>query len=165
MPPRLKVFVTSDGLTDFAVATSSKAKALAAWVVRQDLFKEGLARETDDPDLAAAAVARPGEVLRRPAGSREALAKLKAAKKPAAKAAKQPPEPEKPKGPSKAALKRIAELEGRLADLDADHARAVAKLAKERAALDFRAEALEADHAEKRRKLETALSAARQAPG
>ncbi|HKR89268.1 MAG TPA: hypothetical protein VJS38_13950 [Phenylobacterium sp.] len=170
MAPRLKVFVTSDGLTDFAVATSSKVKALAAWGVRQDLFKEGLARETDDPQLAAEAIARPGEVLRRPAGSRETLAELKSVKRPAkpAKTARPvtpaPPEPEKPKGPSRATLKRIAELEARLADLDADHARAVAGLAKERAALERRAEALETDHAARRQKLETALSAARQAP-
>ncbi|WP_257817610.1 hypothetical protein [Phenylobacterium sp. J367] len=31
MARRLKVFVTSDGLTDYIVAVSSKAKALAAW--------------------------------------------------------------------------------------------------------------------------------------
>lgn len=174
MPPRLKVFVTSDGLTDFAVATSSKVKALAAWGVHQDLFKEGRAQETDDPELAAAAIARPGEVLRRPAGSRETLAKLKPVELPKrVKPAKAtmplagpspPPEPEKPKGPSRATLKRLAELEARLAELDADHARAAAGLAKERAALERRAEALETDHATRRRKLEAALSALRQAP-
>jgi hypothetical protein len=171
MPPRLKVFVTSDGLTEYAVATTSKAKALAAWGVRQDLFKEGRARETDDPELAAAAIATPGEVLRRSAGNEAALAKLKAAK-PAkkAKAAKpskpeKPPKPEKPKGPSKAALKRIAELEARLEALEADHARAAARLARERSALDRRAAALDAERAAKRQKLEAALSAARQAPG
>lgn len=160
MAPRLKVFVTSDGLTEYAVATTSKAKALAAWGVRQDLFKEGRARETDDPELAAAATARPGEVLRRSAGNEAALAKLKAAKSP-----KPEKPPKAPKGPSKMALKRIAELEARLGELDADHARAAARLAKERAALDRRAEALDAEHAAGRRKLEAALSAARQAPG
>ena len=35
MAPRLKVFFTSDGLTDYVVAVSSKAKALAAWGVRR----------------------------------------------------------------------------------------------------------------------------------
>src|SRR5205823_4792364 len=80
MPPRLKVFVTSDGLTDYVVATSSKAKALAAWGVRQDVFKEGLARETDEPALVAEASAQPGQVLRRPAGTRGELAKLKLTK-------------------------------------------------------------------------------------
>src|SRR4051794_36339161 len=78
---RLKVFITSDGLTDFVVATTSKAKALAAWGIRQDVFKEGAARETDDPALVKAASARPGEVLRRPAGTRGELEKLKPAKR------------------------------------------------------------------------------------
>lgn len=41
MAPRLKVFVTSDGLTDHVVATT--AKALAAWGSRQDLFETGVA--------------------------------------------------------------------------------------------------------------------------
>ena len=153
MPPRLKVFVTSDGLTDFAVATSSKAKALAAWGVRQDVFKEGRAHETDDPELVAAATARPGEVLRRPAGSRGELASLKPVKAP------------KPKGPSQAALKKIATLEAQLAALDDGRQQAKAKLAQERDELDRRAEAQEADYAKKRVKLETALSAARRAPG
>jgi hypothetical protein len=154
MAPRLKVFVTSDGLTDFAVATSSKTKALAAWGVRQDVFKEGLAHQTDDPELVAAATAQPGEVLRRPAGSRGELAKLKPLKaKP------------KPKGPSPATLKKIAQLEAQLAALDAGHEKAKARLTREREELDRRAEALEADHATRRRKLEAALSAARRPPG
>ncbi|MDB5445519.1 MAG: hypothetical protein JWQ97_836 [Phenylobacterium sp.] len=154
MAPRLKVFVTSDGLTDYVVATSSKAKALAAWGIRQDVFKEGLARETDDPTLVAAATARPGEVLRRPAGTRDELARLKPAKPPS-----------KPAGPSKAALKKVADLEKQLAALEAAHEQAKAKLERDRAELQRRAEALEADHAARRGKLEAALSAARQAPG
>ena len=154
MAPRLKVFVTSDGLTDFVVATTSKAKALAAWGVHQDVFKTGLARETDDTELVSAATARPGEVLRRPAGTRGELAKLKPAKA--------PPEP---KAPSKAALKKVADLEARLADLDAAYEKAQARLARERAALEQRAEAEAAGHAAQREKLEAALSAARRARG
>lgn len=155
MAPRLKVFVTSDGLTDFVVAASSRPKALAAWGSHQDLFKTGLAHETDDPDLVAAASARPGEVLRRPAGTRGELARLKAARKP--KAA--------PAGPSKAAQRKIAGLERRLAALDADHAAALQEIAERRAALDREAQALEADHSVQREKLAAALSAARRGPG
>jgi hypothetical protein len=154
MAPRLKVFVTSDGLTDYVVATTSKAKALAAWGIRQDIFKEGLARETDDQALIAEASARPGEVLRRPAGTRGELAKLKPAKP-----------PPKPKGPSKAALKKVADLETRLEDLDAELQGQREALARERAELDRRAEAQEADYAARREKLAQALSAARQALG
>ena len=63
---RLKVFVTSDGFTDYVVAATSRAKALAAWGAHQDLFQTGGARETDDPELVTAASAQPGQVLRRP---------------------------------------------------------------------------------------------------
>jgi hypothetical protein len=151
--PRLKVFVTSDGLTDYVVATSSRAKALAAWGVRQDLFKEGRAHETDDPALLKAAAAQPGEVLRRTAGTRGELAKLK------------PPKPAKPAGPSRAALKKVADLEARLSALDAAQDRALAEVEAKKAALDRQAEDLRTDHAARRGKLATALSAARQALG
>ena len=149
MAAKLKVFVTSDGLTDYVVAVSSKAKALAAWGVRQDVFKEGSAHQTDDPALVKAAVAQPGEVLRRPAGTREMLAKLKPAKA------------AKPAGPSKAQLRKIATLEKQLADLDAAHDRAAAALEKRRTALDREEETLHAGHETQRAKLEAALSAAR----
>ena len=65
MAARLKVFITGNGFTDYVVAASSRPKALAAWGVSQDLFKEGAARETDDPALVKAALAQPGEVLER----------------------------------------------------------------------------------------------------
>src|SRR4051812_26989350 len=143
---RLKVFITSDGLTDFVVAATSKAKALAAWGIRQDLFKEGAARETDEPSLVKAASARPGEVLRRPAGTRDELKKLKVAKD------------GKPKGPGKAALKAVAALEAQLVELDAEHDTAAAALDAERATLDRREEALHARHEAKRAKLEARLS-------
>lgn len=144
MAAKLKVFVTSDGLTDYVVAATSRPKALAAWGSGQDLFRTGLAHETDDPALAEAARARPGEVLRRPAGSRAELAKLKVAR----------PAPKRPKGPSKARLARIAALQDRLAAADAEHAEALAELDERRATL-------EAKHAKARARLEAALTAAR----
>ena len=151
MAAKLKVFVTSDGLTDYVVAVSSKAKALTAWGVRQDVFKEGAAHQTDDPELVKAATAKPGEVLRRPAGTRDQLAKLKLAK------------PAKPAGPTKAQLKKIADLEKQFADFDADHDREAAALERARADLDRREEALHARHEARRAKLEAALKAAREA--
>jgi len=154
MAPRLKVFVTSDGLTDYVVATTSKAKALAAWGVRQDLFREGLAHEADDEGLAAAAKAKPDEVLRRPAAARGEFARLKSARSSA-----------KPKGPSKAALRKIADLEARLAALDATHEKALAGFDRRRAELEREAEAEAADHAARRGALQQALSAARRALG
>lgn len=153
MAPRLKVFVTSDGLTDYVVAVSSKAKALAAWGSHLDLFKAGSAHETDDAALVKAATARPGEVLRRPAGTRGELAKLKPAKA------------ARPAGPTKAALKKVADLEKKLAALDAAHARAVERLEQQKAAVERQLEAAAADHAAERDRYEAALNAARQALG
>jgi len=140
MAARLKVFVTSDGLTDYVVATTSRPKALEAWGSHQDLFKTGLAHETDDPALVKAASAQPGLVLKRAAGSRAALEKLKPVR----------PKPlPKPKGPSKAALKKVADLEARLASLAAEQA-------EERAALETR-------QASARDRLEAQLAKARAA--
>jgi hypothetical protein len=153
MAARLKVFVTSDGLTDYVVAASSRAKALAAWGVRQDVFKEGRARETDDPTLVKAALAQPGEVLRRSTGAQGKLPKLKAAKR--ARLA----------GPTPAQRRKVAELETRLTSLQAAHEQATAKLAAERAALDRKAAALAKAQARARQSLEAKLSAARRAPG
>jgi hypothetical protein len=145
MAPRLKVFVTSDGLTDYVVATTAKAKALAAWGSHQDLFKTGLAHQTDDPALVRAATAQPGEVLRRPAGTRGELAKLKPAKA-----------RKKPAGPSKAALRKVADLERRLAEAEAAHTRALEALDRKRRDLREKGEAELADLRER-------LSAARRA--
>ena len=153
MAPRLKVFVTSDGLTQYVVAASSRPRAMAAWGVRQDVFKEGLAQETDDPALVKAAMAQPGEVLRRSTGARGKLARLKPAKAP------------KPAGPTKAQLGKIAELEAKLTVLQAEHDRQSASLADERARLDRKAEDLAKAQTKARKALEARLSAARRAPG
>jgi hypothetical protein len=161
MAARLKVFVTSDGLTDYVVAATSKPKALAAWGSHQDLFKTGLAYETDDPELVKAATATPGEVLRRPAGTRAELANMKPVKR--AKASTGKAAPEKPQSPSKAALKRVADLEKTLERIEAEHETAVRKIEARRAALARELEALEEQHAAARARYATALKAAREA--
>jgi len=152
MAARLKVFVTSDGLTDYVVATTSRPKALEAWGSHQDLFKTGLAHETDDAALVKAATAQPGEVLRRAAGSRATLEKLKPVKASKAQKAK----PARPAGPSKAALKKVADLEAKLAAADEASAAELAEIDAGRAAL-------EAKQAKAREKLEAQLAAARKA--
>jgi hypothetical protein len=153
MAAKLKVFVTSDGLTDYVVAASSRPKALAAWGVRQDLFKEGQAHETDDPALVKAASAQPGEVLRRPTGAAGKLSKLQARPK------------AKPAGPTPAQLRRIAELEQRLDEIDAAHARALAAADADIAKARSRREKLAAGQARERDLLVVRLKAARDAPG
>lgn len=131
MAARLKVFVTSDGLADYVVAAGSRPKALAAWEAHQDLFANGAAHETDDPELVKAALAKPGEVLRRPAKSHVLPAAL--------------PRIAKPKEPSKAALRKVEDARQTLAKVEAEHGAAVDALAAARAALDVR-EAEEAEH-------------------
>jgi uncharacterized coiled-coil protein SlyX len=148
---KLKIFITSDGLTDYVVATTSKAKALAAWGVHQDLFKDGAARETDDPALVKAATAQPDEVLQRKAGASVQLKAIKAA-----------PAPKK-KGPSPAALKKVADLEARMTALEDRWAEQTAALDTARADLDAREAREQASHEAERAKLSNQLSKARAA--
>jgi hypothetical protein len=68
-PRKLKVFRTRIGFHELAVATASRAAALRAFGARQDLFALGLAAETDEAGVVAAAMAQPDVVLRRPVGS------------------------------------------------------------------------------------------------
>lgn len=68
---RLKVFTTRAGFYDLAVAVSSQPKALAAWGIRQNLFAEGMAQIASDAATTAAALEKPGVVLRRAAGTND----------------------------------------------------------------------------------------------
>jgi colicin import membrane protein len=69
MPRKLKTFQTSLGFYDLAIAAPSMKAALEAWGAGSNLFHQGFAKETDDADVVAATMSRPGVVLRRPAGS------------------------------------------------------------------------------------------------
>lgn len=151
MAARLKVFVSSDGLNDYVVAASSRPKALAAWGAHQDLFKTGGARETDDPELIKAALAQPGEVLRRSAkGGRVTLPPRHRA--------------EKPKVPSPAA-RRLERAQARLADLDGAHEAELDRIAAAREALDAKAEKAEGAYREARARAEEEVEEARRKLG
>ena len=163
MAPRLKVFCTTNGLTQYAIATSSKAKALAAWGTKQDLFKEGLASETNEAALVQAALAAPGEVVTRSVVDTGALEKALGAGKPKKKGKAGKAEPKKPKGPSKEALERVAKFERKLAEHDARHKEALADVAERRAALDAEETALRGASASKRRDLQKRLADAQAA--
>src|SRR3954469_5018962 len=73
MPRPLKVFQAHLGFYDTVVAAPSRAAALKAWGSRQNLFRDGSAKEAQDRQAVAAARAKPGVVLRRPAGSNAAF--------------------------------------------------------------------------------------------
>jgi colicin import membrane protein len=69
MPRKLKTFQTSVGFYDLAIAAPSMKAALEAWGAGSNLFHQGVAKETDDPDVVSATMAKPGVVMKRPAGS------------------------------------------------------------------------------------------------
>jgi colicin import membrane protein len=69
MVRKLRVYQTSLGFYDLAIAAPSMKAALEAWGAESNLFHQGVARESDDPDIVAAAMSKPGVILRRPVGS------------------------------------------------------------------------------------------------
>ena len=71
---RLKVFQVHLGFFDTVVAAPSQTAALRAWGTHQNLFADGLARETDDAQAVAAALAHPEIPLRRAVGSTDPFA-------------------------------------------------------------------------------------------
>ena len=69
MARKLKTYQTSVGFFDLAIAAPPMAAALRAWGSDTNLFQQGFAKETGDPAIVAATLAKPGVVLRRPVGS------------------------------------------------------------------------------------------------
>jgi hypothetical protein len=69
MARKLKTYQTSLGFFEQAIAAPSMKAALQAWGVDSNLFHQGAAKESHDPDVIAATMAKPGAVLKRPVGS------------------------------------------------------------------------------------------------
>src|ERR1700689_4362930 len=69
MARKLKTYQTSLGFFDLAMAAPSMKAALEAWGADSNLFHQGAAKESHDPDVIAATMAKPGVVLKRPVGS------------------------------------------------------------------------------------------------
>ena len=69
MAKKLKTYQTSLGFFDLAMAAPSMKAALEAWGADSNLFHQGAAKESHDPDVIAATMAKPGVVLRRPVGT------------------------------------------------------------------------------------------------
>ena len=70
MPRQLKTYVTTSGFFELAVAARTMKAALEIWGAGRDLFQRGYAKETSDPAIVNATMAKPGVVLRRGVGSR-----------------------------------------------------------------------------------------------
>jgi colicin import membrane protein len=150
--PKLKTYVTDLGFFQLAVAAPSMKAALAAWGLTQNVFQQGLAKETKDSKIVAAAEAEAGTVLRRPVGTtgtfrKDAeLPKVKAAKKPKA---------EKPKI-NKAAKAAQARLSRGLSG----HQKRIDALEKARDQLDARFERENDRWGREKEKLEAVLKQA-----
>jgi hypothetical protein len=69
MARKLKTYQTSLGFFDLAIAAPSMKAALEAWGADSNLFHQGVAKQSGDPDVIAATMAAPGVVLKRPVGS------------------------------------------------------------------------------------------------
>ena len=69
MTRKLKTYQTSLGFYDLAIAAPSMKAALEAWGAGSNLFHQGVAKESSDPEAIAATMSKPGVVLRRPVGS------------------------------------------------------------------------------------------------
>jgi hypothetical protein len=69
MARKLKTYQTSLGFFDLAMAAPSMKAALEAWGADSNLFHQGAAKESHDPDVITATMAKPGVVLRRPVGT------------------------------------------------------------------------------------------------
>jgi hypothetical protein len=69
MARKLNTYETSLGFFDLAIAAPSMKAALEAWGADSNLFHQGAAKKSEDPDVVAATMAKPGVVLKRPVGS------------------------------------------------------------------------------------------------
>ena len=65
MARALKTFCYSDGFHAWTVAATSRPRALAAFGVKRDLFKDGSAKEIDSGPDRDAALNAPGELIER----------------------------------------------------------------------------------------------------
>ncbi len=148
MGKKLKVFAWSDGFHAYTLATTSRAKALAAWGFKRDLFKDGEAREISSGQDFDLALSRPGEIVER--GVSVDIGK----------APRRPPAKPKP-GPTKADIASVARLEASLAALDQEHDRETAILERKRKALEVRRAALSSEFGARRTELVERLDAAR----
>lgn len=172
MAVRLKLFAARQGFFDTVVAAPSRKAALDAWGVRQDLFKEGLAAETDEP-AAKLALEHPGVVLRRMAGSAAPYAEaaeVDASALPPSPGKGRPPKarsaPPPPKPPDRSALDAAEQA---LAAAEADLKASLADLDTRRRALDEEETTLRRYHDRRRGELDAAVrkaaAAYRQAGG
>ena len=141
MPHALKTFITTLGFFELAIAAPSMKAALEAWGMSHKAFQHGFAKQTDDPKIVAASIARPGVVLKRAVGSSgefgehaELPKSLPNKKPPKAQAAKPRPRTSSKTKPTKKANRaEIVSFEKARVKREKERAAEEARVKKERA--------------------------------
>ncbi len=149
MARALKTFCYSDGFHLWTVAASSRVKALEAFGVKRDLFKDGSAKEIDSGPDREAALNAPGELIER--GLAVDIGKVERTSAPRAKTS----------AANEKTKARVEALEAELAALDETQAEETAALDAKRAGLEAEAEALAQRQAKARAAVKARLKAAR----
>lgn len=175
MPRKLKTFVTESGFFELAVAAPSMKEALRDWGIGVNLFQQGLARQTEDPTIVAAAQSAPGKVLSRPIGSKAPFREGAELPKPRGKAPNRSKGKAKTKSKSRTRsksngraeptsrphgavdLRAVREARGALEEAQQRHRKRTAALDKERDALERRAQWEEEDWLREKERLEEAI--------
>ncbi|MBW7968400.1 cell envelope biogenesis protein TolA [Bradyrhizobium sp. BR 10289] len=160
---KLKTYQTSLGFYDQAVAAPSMKAALEAFGARSNLFHQGIAKETDDPDIVAATMAAPGVVLKRPVGSDGAFtthAELPTDLTEDSRTPKRRARSRPKKAASKGAAKRAAKGAARSETDDRQARAAAAAFAREQERRDIARHKEEAELAKARARREKAVAAA-----
>jgi len=161
---RLKVFQAQIGFYDTIVAAPSRAAALRAWGMHQNLFITGEARLASDEAAMEAAGKHPGQPLRRALGSQDAFAlePTSLPKIPDASHKKFKPA-DKPVQPARPAADRTAlnEAEAALDGIDASRRREEADFQAQMDALNARRRAAQVDYTRARKQATDRVTAAR----
>jgi len=159
---KLKTYQTSLGFYDQAVAAPSMKAALEAWGASSNLFHQGAAKETDDPDIVAATMASPGVVLRRPVGSGGPFTESAALPTDLADDEAKPKSKSKSKSESKQRPAEGVTKQSRKID-DQDARKAAAAFEKEERRRDAERRKEEAAHAKQRARRDKAVATAQAA--
>lgn len=157
MASRLKVYRTHLGFFDMIVAAPSQKAALQAWGAGPHQFSQGFAAVTVDPKLVAAALAKPGVVMRRQFGSQGAFSAEPAKLKIEKPASRQQAAASRQRKRRKKAAERQA-VAKRLADLKRDEARALRDIVEREADLAQERKALRQRFAERRRQIKDGVA-------
>ena len=146
----MKVFSYADGFHSCTVAASSRAKALEAWGVKRDLFKDGSAVEAAAGPDRDAALKAPGELIER--GLSVDIGKVEKTQASSIARTRQPRADD---------LARVVALEGELAELVAAQAQELSVLEARRAELERDSAATARRQAGAAKALATRLATAR----